>query len=402
VQSVVAGAPSDGQMGAFGAEGAEILADLQTVMELDKWKGNQACGNIWVSLWLRWQPPLSTPGLKFSDFSEGRTETKRQQNFRWYFGCTNQAPSKLVEVPICNDIPADLERLPALDSDDLAMVNSSAESDEEICFGCDSQVLAESNDRNEDHELQVLEDLRRHLQHWDAVEQLTMGTLNSVDDIPLGTDLDPINDYRNDWAASRICAGNDLSRVLLEFNLGCRVIDAENVGKRYAEEVSKMQCWDIEGVRKALHFFTSKGIRVVAVSRRRELKSLESEGVSVVVADSTDDIMILKQAKTLNCPVVSRDAFKKWMSDPRISPDLQRWFRKASCLQVRFSWGANGEFQTDYDLPIPVLMPRVKESSGDLAAWPCQQCGLCICGEEGWIQNWQGKWEWLCHRCKPR
>jgi len=402
VQSILRHAQPDGQTSAFGAEGALSLADLQTVMELDKWKDNQAYGNIWVSLWLHWQPPLSTPGLKFSDFSEGRTEKKREANFKWYFGCTSRAPSKLDEVSICKDVPAELESLSAVDSDDPAMVNSSGESDEDVCFCRGLPVLVESKDRNEDYELQRL---RWHLQHnMDPVEQLTVGTLNSIDDIPLGTDLDPMNDYRNNWAANKIGDENDLRRVLLEFNLGCRVIDAENVGKRYAEEVSKMTCWDIKGVRKALHFFTSRGIRVVAVSRRRELKSLESDDVGVVIADSTDDVIILKQAQLLNCPVVSRDGFKDWISDPRINNDLRQWLRTASLLQVRFFWSVNGDFQPDYDLPTPVLTPSaqaLKESANDQRGWPCLWCGRCVCGESGqWTANSWGGWDWLCQDCR--
>jgi len=317
------------------------------------------------------------------------------------FGCSCEAPHRWDTSAHCSTDPSLPElREPAVSSVDLAAPDSSGESEGDVCFGPHSQVLLQYNESDDEGERQRLQ---FHLQRDDLIERLTMGTLNSVHDIPLGTDLDPMNDYRNYWAANKLCIGDNLRRVLLEFNLGCRVIDAENVGKRYADEVSKLKRWDIEGVRKATHFFTSKGIQVIAVSRHRELKSLESERVSVVVDDRTDDIMVLKEAHKHNCPVVSRDNFKEWMSDARLSLELQQWLRKSSLLQVRFSWGANGDFQTDYDLPKPMLLPRAhqeKQGPCDEQGWPCEWCERSVSGVEHWTQNRWGKWVWTCRQCK--
>lgn len=189
----------------------------------------------------------------------------------------------------------------------------------------------------------------------DAWESLTIGTLTSDDTIPLGTDLDPQNQYNNLWAASQVKDPN--GKLLVQYNLGCRVIDAENIGYSFGKEVrGKTKFYDVEGLKRAVAHFQSKGIDVVIVTKRQgTAQDLSGPGIQVVVADRTDDLMVLKQAQSRNCPIVSRDGFAEWKTDMRVSTDLRQWLSEASDLQVRFSWGTGGDFVPDFDLPRPVV-----------------------------------------------
>lgn len=197
---------------------------------------------------------------------------------------------------------------------------------------------------------------------------MTIGALTASDSIPLGTDLDPAV-YRNLWAANKV---SDLRcQTLIQWNLGYRVIDAENVGFSYGKEVqNKEKKYAQEGVSKAVSYFKERGIHVIVVTKRAALKAeLESDGVDVVIAERTDDVLVLKQAYQYNCPVVSRDGYRAWMEDRRLDPELRQWMQASSDLQVRFSWGAGGSFAPDFDLPKPVLRPAHVEAS--------KSCRLC-------------------------
>lgn len=195
------------------------------------------------------------------------------------------------------------------------------------------------------------------LHSGDRYESLTIATLNSADTIPLGTDLDPQNEYNNLWAAGHVKDPN--GKLLVQYNLCCRVIDAENVGFSFGAEVrQKEKFYDVEGVWRAVAHFKNRGIEVVVVTKRRETQSLSCDGVHVVMAERTDDLVVLKQARSRNCPIVSRDGFAKWKTDLRVSAELREWLYHSADLQVRFSWGSSGEFVPDFDLPRPVLRPR--------------------------------------------
>ena len=65
---------------------------------------------------------------------------------------------------------------------------------------------------------------------------MTISTSGSADTIPLGTDLDLHNGYCNLWAAGKVHDPN--ARRLVQYDLGRRVIDAENIGFSYSKEVS--------------------------------------------------------------------------------------------------------------------------------------------------------------------
>lgn len=120
VRSLIRDPLSDGQIGAFGVDGTQIVADLKTVIKLDHWK-NQSNGHVWVGAWLDWKAPMNIPGLKLSDFDEGKTEKKRQDNFRWYFGCSCEAPLQCDKSTHCTTDPAPPElHEPAVSSTDLA------------------------------------------------------------------------------------------------------------------------------------------------------------------------------------------------------------------------------------------------------------------------------------------
>ena len=195
---------------------------------------------------------------------------------------------------------------------------------------------------------------------------LTIASITSADTVPLGTDLDP-NAYCNKWAASKVSHPDQ--KRLVQSNLGFRVLDAENIGFSYGAEVLKQpKTYDVRGVEKAVAYFQHMGCGVVVVSKRDTLRDHPfGDGVDVIIADSTDDIMVLKQAQQLNCPVVSRDGFSKHKEDYRLASELRRWAQDMGHLQVRFSWSISGDFMPDFDLPALVVKP----SDG---VWLCHGC----------------------------
>lgn len=200
------------------------------------------------------------------------------------------------------------------------------------------------------------------------IECLTINSLSSKDTIPMGTDLDPNNGYRNMWAATKV--QDPHAKQLLSCDLGCRVLDAENVGHSYGREVlGKQRHYAPEGVQKAVAHFRSQNLLVVVVSSRQSTWNCNfGEGVEVVIAD-TDDVIVAKQAHSRNCPIVSRDNYKDWKKDLRLSSELRTWLQETANLQVRFSWSARGEFVTDFDLPCPVIRPQKEEAWAHRDSW---------------------------------
>lgn len=214
-------------------------------------------------------------------------------------------------------------------------------------------------------------DVLEGLNHSEPCDGLTIGTLTSADTIPLGTDLDPQNQYNNLWAAQQI--KDPHGRLLVQWNLCCRVIDGENVGYSFGKEVrGKDHFYDMEGVKRAVDHFQRRGIDVIVVTKRQDTAQCTfPDGVQVVRAERTDDVMVLKQAHLRNCPIVSRDGYADWKTDLRLSQELRQWFTKSTDLQVRFSWGTAGQFTADFDLPRPVVRAA---STHRQDAW-CRQCG---------------------------
>jgi hypothetical protein len=219
-------------------------------------------------------------------------------------------------------------------------------------------------------------------------ETTTIVSLTSADTIPLGTDLDPRNAYDNKWMATK--APDRRTALLIRFNLSCRVIDGENVGFSYGKDFLKKDRFSSEeGVYKAVEHFSRQAMDVILVTRRDKWSRPFGENVHVVKAESTDDIMVLKQAWERNCPVVSRDSYATWLSDKRIDRDLRSWAADATDLQIRFSWGQRGDFIADFDLPRPVLKAGVAQL--------CQQCWNQ--SSDGMLFEYQGKQKWYCQVC---
>lgn len=190
-------------------------------------------------------------------------------------------------------------------------------------------------------------------------DNVTICTVASADSVPLNTDLDP-QCYRNLWGAKRV--SDPVTRLLVQCNVGCRVIDAENVGFSYGKEVLGSSRWEIKGVCLAIEYFLRRQIRVRVVTPRLRCRGeLEGPGAEVIIAENiggTDDVQVLKQARELNCPWVSRDRVRDWENDLRLEEGLRRWIQEFKALQVRWSWGSQGEFVTDFDLPSITLQPH--------------------------------------------
>ena len=85
------------------------------------------------------------------------------------------------------------------------------------------------------------------------------------------------------------------------------------------EDVLKKQ--KVYSVFRAIRFFLSKGIACVVVCRRdqliEDLHAQYPDGVEVIKAERTDDVILLQTAMKKNCPIVSRDAYSEWRSDWR-------------------------------------------------------------------------------------
>lgn len=204
------------------------------------------------------------------------------------------------------------------------------------------------------------ESLRHGLEaQWEA---LTISSIGQEDTIPCGTDLDPAN-YNNMWAASKTKDEN--AKLLFTHDLGWRILDAENLGFTYGLRVlGKEKHFHIDGVRKAIAHFVQDGLRVIVIGQRQSLQQdlaaeVQTGRCHVIVADSTDDVIILKKAFEKRCPVVSRDLFRKQLADCRIDPKLRSWYReKGANLQVKYTFGENGAFEPDYVLHMPILQRR--------------------------------------------
>mmetsp|Transcript_91851 Transcript_91851/g.163489 ORF Transcript_91851/g.163489 Transcript_91851/m.163489 type:complete len:555 (-) Transcript_91851:275-1939(-) len=200
-------------------------------------------------------------------------------------------------------------------------------------------------------------------------DALTIATLGTEDTIPMGTDLDPLNSYNNAWAASKIEDEN--GKILLTHDLSWRILDAENLGFTFGKRVLKKENhYSVEGVKRAVAYCLRDGCNVIVVGQREALHrdlAAEVQGgrCQVLVADNTDDVIILKKAFEKRCPVVSRDLFRKQLGDLRIDKELQQWYKHAgSKLQVNYTFDEDGIFLPNHALPMPVLRPsrrRVRE-----------------------------------------
>lgn len=216
------------------------------------------------------------------------------------------------------------------------------------------------------------ESLRHGLEaQWEA---LTISSIGHEDTIPCGTDLDPAN-YNNMWAASK--TKDEIAKLMFTHDLSWRILDAENIGFTYGQRVlGKEKHFHIEGVRKAVAHFVQDGLSVIVIGQRQSLQrdlaaEVQTGRCHVIVADSTDDVIILKKAFEKRCPVVSRDLFRNQLDDCRIDASLRSWYReKGASLQVKYTFGENGAFEPDYALHMPRLqrrsLGRLQEGSVEL------------------------------------
>jgi hypothetical protein len=354
---------------------SHVLEDVRTVFRGDTWKGAE-CGRQWIQVWHKWEAPFNDHGT--FHFGKG---AKRKDNIRWYFGRDDALESKR-ESPTAAFVAEGNHSGPAPDT--ASSSSCEADDNEEIilaspilqnCFP-DTTPSQETMTIQEDDRDLVLSGLRG----YHSCETLTICSLTSKDTIPLGTDLDPLG-YNNLWAAKEIKDPN--GRLLVKFNLCCRVVDGENVGYSFGKDVlGQQKKYDLEGVRRAVEHFRARGIHVIVVTKHPDTaQQVSGDGVQVVLAERTDDLMVLKEARKFNCPIVSRDGFAKWRTDLRVSDELKKWLAESTELQVRFSWGTAGEFVPDFDLPRPVLRSADQKP----------RCGECGCGRS---DNNQGRWAW--------
>jgi len=396
-----------------------VISDLRTVLDHDLWKG-QLAGKHWVVTWRQWEEVFADPG----NYSFGRTDERRRANWFWYFGEVLPSPEHDYgsSGPVASDASffrhyADPQQCAAVTAaagcsaaaagvENPACAESAARETSDsfqLSWGAEVPDPAEIQMEVEEvGRMQLVAGLgRRSL--GDAFDALTVGTLTSCDTIPLGTDLDPQNHFNNLWIASKVRDPN--GRLLAKCNLGCRVIDAENVGFSYGNEVKGSRQYDFGGVRRAVEHYRKQGIHVVVVSKRSPMKRYETDGVDIIIADGTDDIMVLKQAQARNCPMVSRDRFAEWRGDMRLARELRQWLEESEGLQVRFSWDPNGNFMPDFDLPTPVIMPTFASGAGEAAdsanassmGWKCAGCQTLAA--DGHWARWRGDWHWYCGPC---
>lgn len=245
--------------------------------------------------------------------------------------------------------------------------------------------------------------------HYDS---LTCCTLTSKDTVPLGTDTDP-ECYSNKWAADRVTDVN--GKMLFTMNVGWRVLDAENIGYSYGQDVLRLQkpdsCgqlrwqYDVEGVRRAVEYFLKEGCCVIVVTTRDDTESAMARffptkvGQSVQVvkgSGKTDDITVWNQAFERNCPVVSKDNYKQHGDDLRIKKELRAWWaEEGSRCQVRFYWD-RGSFKVDYDHQLPVLRPRDADSEQRVVV--CSDCSAAVV--DAAAPTWYGGREkFYCEGC---
>mmetsp|Transcript_27360 Transcript_27360/g.63721 ORF Transcript_27360/g.63721 Transcript_27360/m.63721 type:complete len:547 (-) Transcript_27360:140-1780(-) len=217
--------------------------------------------------------------------------------------------------------------------------------------GSSSRSTRNGGREDDRQEQQLAEGLRKASSYMleDAQTINTMGT----DDIPLGTDTDP-NNYRNLWLSQ---STRGLHSLLYGADLDTYVMDAENIGYTYSNRVLNKKGFALEGVKMAVKYYTDRRKRVLVVGQRPEFKQLrdkEDDWVSVIVADKIDDAIVLQKAFEKQCPIVSRDEFRKQQDDIRIDSRVRRWYKeKGQLLQVKYTFDDRGEFSPGVTLERP-------------------------------------------------
>ena len=100
--------------------------------------------------------------------------------------------------------------------------------------------------------------------------------------------------------------------VARERKLDTNSVCCDNLEEWHMEEWHTLwrgvaQC-DFNGVVQAVEHFLKQGLAVVVVTRRPDMWRHRWEGVSVVVAERTDDIVLVKQSHLHNCPTLTAKA----------------------------------------------------------------------------------------------
>lgn len=407
---------------------AHVVQDLRTVKQLDKWPLD------WLADWQKWEAKFTDSNYHF-----GKNK-KAVENYHWIFGrdpttveerlSPNQSPtfgySGYAVAPLpparssADIAPQSISELESPNILDPAGVPPQAPPASAVptsalfrrllprCTNITPPAPSpnDANSTQSTHSAQPSpvvpqgeherDSLIQKLNNNSACEGLTIASLTSADTVPLGTDLDPQNHYNNLWGANQV--NDQTAKLLVQYNLCCRVIDAENVGFSFGQDVLGKVGYNVEGVRRAVQHFQKSGVEVILVHKRKDVEQFKfGDGVQLVRAESTDDVIVLKQAKMRNCPIVSRDGFAKWKDDLRLAPDLRQWLLESADIQVRFSWGAGGAFVPDFDLPRPV-MRRTTQSrqQGPI----CNDCGQPQ-GDNVVPSRAQGKGgqQWYCDDC---
>ena len=57
--------------------------------------------------------------------------------------------------------------------------------------------------------------------------------------------------------------------------------------------------------------------------------------VEIFFAEKNDDVMVFNMVQDLNCPVVSRDGFRNWKKDLRLSKELRTWIEELSQMYAQ-------------------------------------------------------------------
>ena len=100
------------------------------------------------------------------------------------------------------------------------------------------------------------------------------------------------------------------TQQLFRYSTGCRDIDAENVGCSFGREVGgDRKLYDVEGVRRAIEHYREKDILVIVVGKRSETQQGIPIDTKFIIAERTDDVIVLKESQRWNCPIVSRDSY---------------------------------------------------------------------------------------------
>ena len=137
----------------------------------------------------------------------------------------------------------------------------------------------------------------------------------------------------------------------MSHNLAWRVIDGENVGFQYAQRArQRSNTFDVEGVWLAVEYFQKQGINVVVVGRRPTIQQKLGNHAEVVLMDTLDDVLVLKEAHRRNCPIVSNDKYREWGNDLRIDRPLRNWWKHSKDIRVEYTFNGN-IFVPALDLP---------------------------------------------------